>query len=357
MSFIGRGPRVSEEQKKRIPPGQYFTEKWPVLHYGSVPRVDLATWDFKVWGEVENPVEFDWAEFKALPRKKVHADIHCVTRWSRLDADFEGVAIQTILERARLKSTARFVIAHAEQGYTANLPLSVLDDDDVLLADVADGLAYDGQMALERWKSTSPDLIILDLNLPRLSGFKVCQQIRAKSEVPIIILSVLDEEEDIISGLKYGADDYIIKPFSPRQVIARAQAVLRRTQQQKVQNGILQAGGLTLYTSRNELHRGERVVARLTRLECQLMEILLLNYGQVVPTGLLIDAVWGPGRGERGMLKQLVYRLRHKLYTDPAHAVCLEAVSGAGYCLKAIEGSPEPMATAAPREPEEEQAF
>jgi DNA-binding response OmpR family regulator len=240
-------------------------------------------------------------------------------------------------------------------------------DDDLALADVLSftmrragfevTLAHDGQMALERWKSTSPDLIILDLNLPRLSGFKVCQQIRARSEVPIIILSVLDEEEDIISGLKYGADDYIIKPFSPRQVIARAQAVLRRTQQQKVQNGILQAGGLTLYTSRNELHRGERVVARLTRLECQLMEILLLNYGQVVPAGLLIDAVWGPGRGERGMLKQLVYRLRHKLYTDPAHSVCLEAVSGAGYCLKAIEGSPESMATAAPREPEEEQAF
>ena len=91
-SFIGRGPRVSEEQKKRIPPGQYFTEKWPVLHYGSVPRVDLKTWDFKVWGEVENPFEFSWAEFKAMPRKPLHTDIHCVTRWSRLDMDFEGVA-------------------------------------------------------------------------------------------------------------------------------------------------------------------------------------------------------------------------------------------------------------------------
>jgi len=138
-SFLGRGPRVSEEQKKRIPPGQYFTEKWPVLHYGSVPRVDLATWDFKVWGEVENPFEFSWAEFKAMPRKSLHTDIHCVTRWSRLDMDFEGVAIQHILERAKLKPSARFVVAHAEQGYTANLPLSVLDDDDVILADMADG--------------------------------------------------------------------------------------------------------------------------------------------------------------------------------------------------------------------------
>ena len=138
-SFLGRGPRVSDEQKKRIPPGQYFTEKWPVLHYGSVPRVDLKTWDFKVWGEVDNPFELSWAEFKTLPRKSLHTDIHCVTRWSRLDMDFEGVPIQVILERAQLRPAAKFVVAHAEQGYTTNLPLSVLDDDDVILADMADG--------------------------------------------------------------------------------------------------------------------------------------------------------------------------------------------------------------------------
>ena len=136
--FLGR-PRGTPEQRERLPPGQYLTEKWPVLHYGSVPRVDLKTWDFKVWGEVENPFEFSWAEFKTFPRKAVHTDIHCVTRWSRLDADFEGVPIQYIFERAMLKPTARFVLSHAEQGYTANLPLDVLDDDDVILADVADG--------------------------------------------------------------------------------------------------------------------------------------------------------------------------------------------------------------------------
>ena len=137
--FLGRGPRVNDEQKKRIPPGQYFTEKWPVLHYGSVPRVDLKTWSFKVWGEVDNPFEFDWAEFKTMPRKPLHTDIHCVTRWSRLDMDFEGVAIQTILEMAGVRPTATHVVSHAEQGYTANVPLSVLDDDDVLLADTFGG--------------------------------------------------------------------------------------------------------------------------------------------------------------------------------------------------------------------------
>jgi DMSO/TMAO reductase YedYZ molybdopterin-dependent catalytic subunit len=132
-------PRLTEEQKRRVPPGQYVTEKWPVLHYGSVPAADLASWDFRVWGEVEEPFRFHWAELKRMPRKVVLADIHCVTRWSRLDVDFEGVPIAHILGRARLRPTARFVLAHSEQGYTTNLPIDVLDDDDVLLCDMADG--------------------------------------------------------------------------------------------------------------------------------------------------------------------------------------------------------------------------
>ena len=132
-------PALSDDQKSRVPPGQYVTQKWPVLHYGSVPSVDLATWDFRVWGEVEEPFTFSWEEFRQMPRKSIHRDIHCVTRWTRLDMDFEGVPIQHILERARPKPSARFVVEHAEQGYTTNLPLDLLDDDDVLLADVADG--------------------------------------------------------------------------------------------------------------------------------------------------------------------------------------------------------------------------
>ncbi len=132
-------PRLTEEQRKRVPPGQYVTQKWPVLHYSSVPRTDLSRWDFSVSGEVEQPLSLSWEEFQALPHASVHTDIHCVTRWSRLDAEFAGVPIRAILERARPSSGARFVLAHCEQGYTANLPLDVLDDDDVLLADSADG--------------------------------------------------------------------------------------------------------------------------------------------------------------------------------------------------------------------------
>jgi DMSO/TMAO reductase YedYZ molybdopterin-dependent catalytic subunit len=133
------GSKLSDEQKRRVPPGQYVTEKWPVLHYGSVPHTDLATWDFKVFGEVANPFTFPWDEFKLMPRKKVQADIHCVTRWTKLDTGFEGVPIQHILELAQVKPTVKFAVAHCEQGYTTNLPLEVLDDDDVLLADSFDG--------------------------------------------------------------------------------------------------------------------------------------------------------------------------------------------------------------------------
>jgi DMSO/TMAO reductase YedYZ molybdopterin-dependent catalytic subunit len=131
--------RLNAAQQARVPPGQYATEKFPVLHYGSVPRIDLATWDLRVYGAVDNSFTLTWAEYRQLPRKTVHADIHCVTRWTKLDTDFEGVAIQHILELAQLRPAARFVVAHCEQGYTANLPVAVLDDDDVLLADTFAG--------------------------------------------------------------------------------------------------------------------------------------------------------------------------------------------------------------------------
>jgi len=132
-------PAVAE----RIPPGQYRTEKFPVLHYGSVPRANLAAWDFKVFGEVDSPFTLTWDQFKSLPRKLVHTDIHCVTRWTKLDTDWEGVAIQEILGLAQVRQGATHVVAHCEQGYTANLPLSVLDDEDVLLADTFGGRPLD----------------------------------------------------------------------------------------------------------------------------------------------------------------------------------------------------------------------
>jgi len=124
----------------RVPPGQYLTEKFPVLHYGSVPRTDLAAWDLRVHGLVGAPLTFTWDQFQALPRTAVTADIHCVTRWSKLDTTWEGVPIRTILEMAQVRPEATHVLVHSEQGYTTNMPLEVLDDADVLLAD-----RYEGQ--------------------------------------------------------------------------------------------------------------------------------------------------------------------------------------------------------------------
>ncbi len=131
--------QMDPEVARRIPPGQYKTDKFPVLHYGSVPRTDLGKWDFRVFGAVDAPFTLTWEQFKALPRKTVNTDIHCVTRWSKLDTTWEGVPIQEILRLAQLRPASKFVLAHSEQGYTANLPLEVLDDDDVLLADTFGG--------------------------------------------------------------------------------------------------------------------------------------------------------------------------------------------------------------------------
>ena len=130
---------VSPRQEPRLPPGQIQTSKWPVLHYGSVPHIDLAKWSLRVDGLVAQPQHWDWGEFQKLPRVQVLSDIHCVTRWSRYDNLWEGVALKEVLRRAAPKAPARFAIVHAAQGFTTNLPLSELDQDDVLLADKHDG--------------------------------------------------------------------------------------------------------------------------------------------------------------------------------------------------------------------------
>jgi DMSO/TMAO reductase YedYZ molybdopterin-dependent catalytic subunit len=123
----------------RLPPGQYLTEKWPVLHAGGVPKTDLATWDFKVFGEVEHPVTLTYDELQALPPTEVTVDIHCVTRWSRFDTSFKGVHWRELAKLVRPKPAARFVVAHAEQGFTSNVPLEALEDDHAVVAWEADG--------------------------------------------------------------------------------------------------------------------------------------------------------------------------------------------------------------------------
>lgn len=123
----------------RLPPGQALTLKWPVLHYGGIPRFDPARWDFQVRGLVEAPLRFTWAEFNALPRSRGTSDFHCVTRWSRFDNQWEGVAFRELLDRVKLGPRAGYVLVLAEQGFTANVPLVDLDRDNVLFATHHDG--------------------------------------------------------------------------------------------------------------------------------------------------------------------------------------------------------------------------
>jgi DMSO/TMAO reductase YedYZ molybdopterin-dependent catalytic subunit len=140
--LFGNRP-TDPDAAQRTPPGQYLTEKFPVLHYGSVPRVDLATWDLKVFGLVDAPVTLTWEQYRALPRMRQTVDIHCVTRWSKLDTTWEGVPIRAILDLAGVRQEATHALVHAEQGYTTNMPLDVLIDDDVMLADTYDGKPLD----------------------------------------------------------------------------------------------------------------------------------------------------------------------------------------------------------------------
>ena len=133
-ALFGGGPKFPPDAAQRTPPGQYLTQKWPVLHYGGVPRIDLKTWTFRLWGEVEAEVTLTWEQMMALPQRQFQNDIHCVTRWSKLDNVWDGISIHEVMKLVRLKPTATHVMVHSYGGYTTNLPLAELLDDDVLLA-------------------------------------------------------------------------------------------------------------------------------------------------------------------------------------------------------------------------------
>jgi len=142
MLFDGKERKELERKMReagRLPPGQALTLKWPVLQYGSVPKFDPQAWDFRITGLVEQPLRLSWEEFNRLPTIEVTRDFHCVTRWSRFDNRWRGVPFSELLRLVKLQPRAGFVLVHAEQGYTANVPLPDLDRDDVLFATHHDG--------------------------------------------------------------------------------------------------------------------------------------------------------------------------------------------------------------------------
>jgi DNA-binding response OmpR family regulator len=223
-------------------------------------------------------------------------------------------------------------------------------DDDLVLSDVIGFTlrragfevitAYDGRIGYERWESEHPDLVILDIQLPAIDGLSLCKRIRAMSSTPVIILSVRGEDDDVVHGLGIGADDYIAKPFSPAQLVARIHTVLRRAGIPFVSR-ILTSGDLMLDRERRRVQRSSySKTVQLTQLECRLLEILMLNAGQVLAHDRLADHVWGVGGGDRVILKQLVHRLRQKLEQDPTDPPVLENIPGVGYALIRYTASP-----------------
>jgi DMSO/TMAO reductase YedYZ molybdopterin-dependent catalytic subunit len=137
---VDRKAREAGVDEGRIPPGQYYTDKWPVLHAGGVPAIDPATWAVRVHGLVERELLVTLADLRSLGRREVTADIHCVTRWTMLGRRFAGVPAASLLAAAGPLPAARHVVAHAEQGYSSNLPLAALQEDGALLADEAEGV-------------------------------------------------------------------------------------------------------------------------------------------------------------------------------------------------------------------------
>jgi DNA-binding response OmpR family regulator len=219
----------------------------------------------------------------------------------------------------------------------------VVDDDLELLGLISYALrqagyltveATDGAAALAAFEREEPALVILDVNLPRLSGLEVCKQIRDRSSTPIMMLTVRSGEEDQVQALDLGADDYLTKPFSPRTLLARVRALLRRAGGAE-KPAPLVAGNLSLdlETQAVSVSGGEAV--RLTKLEFRLLQLLLANAGHTLPAERLLRHVWGArASDDRQLLKQLVHRLRQKIESDAAEPRYLVTVSGIGYALR-----------------------
>ena len=191
--------------------------------------------------------------------------------------------------------------------------------------------AVDGTAGLLEFDRGGADIVLLDLMMPGISGTEVCRQLRLQSSVPVIMVTALDTEVDKVVGLELGADDYVTKPFSQRELLARIRAVLRRGQEVELIPDVIEAGGVRMDVERHEVAvDGESV--RLALKEFELLEMLLRNAGRVMTRGQLIDRVWGADYvGDTKTLDVHVKRLRAKIEEDPAHPVHLVTVRGLGY--------------------------
>lgn len=192
--------------------------------------------------------------------------------------------------------------------------------------------AVDGESALQAFQRDSPDLVLLDINMPAPNGLQVCREIRGRSPVPIMMLTVRDVEEDLVEAFDSGADDYVHKPFSPRALLARVRALIRRSE--PLDAGPVTAGELRLDPDQRTLQLGAAPPLRLTPLELKAMQLLMVTPGRTVTAEKMLLHLWGRATArERRTLKQLVYRLRQKIESDASAPEILQTTPGAGYKL------------------------
>ena len=203
--------------------------------------------------------------------------------------------------------------------------------------------ATDGLQALRRWTVDQPDVVVLDVGLPKLSGFEVLRRIEQNGSTPVILLTALRSEDDIVKGFRLGADDYVTKPFSPRELTMRIRAVGRRGGGRAVGDVMtreLRVGEMVLDVEGHEVRVGGARVVRLTKLEFRILHLLALNLGRVVSSGRLVEYAWGYDGGEAGLLKTHVCHIRQKLNLPRGRLGDILAVTGVGYRLTVPEGTP-----------------
>ena len=192
-------------------------------------------------------------------------------------------------------------------------------------------VAYDGRLALQMARSESPDLIVLDLMLPEVSGWDVCRTLRTESNVPIIMLTALDDDSDKIVGLELGADDYVVKPFNPKELVSRVRAVLRRTEGAAVKMKKIEFADLSIDLDRHEVTRGEKKL-ELTLTEFELLKVLAEAPGRVYSRMQLLDKVQGSAyEGYERTIDSHIKNLRKKVEMDPERPKYVITVRGVGY--------------------------
>ncbi len=195
--------------------------------------------------------------------------------------------------------------------------------------------AVDGVAGLAEYERNGADLVLLDWMMPRMDGAEMCRRLRARSNVAVIMVSARDSEVDKVVGLEIGADDYVTKPFSQRELVARIRAVLRRGQDPAISPGVIEVGEVRMDIDRHEVSVHGAVV-RLALKEFELLEVLMRNAGRVVTRDQLIDRVWGAGYvGDTKTLDVHVKRLRAKIEPDPGNPTRLLTVRGLGYRYEA----------------------